>query len=491
MTLLSVRRILRHPISSTWTLFIPARELINNRISTVRLHYYKRLAPVRCFSMDHADSSTINREGVKWESSQFNYYNRIERRISKRIAWIIDDADELLNRELHSFVYPDDFDRARRAIHSLMHDTDDISYCSPAINNAIHLMERCVREYAHLYQSHPEEVTTDDLWFCNPSYYNGLLNRWKLQALSNEHVLVPPILSAREVLHTWETMSATLPQRFRYNIASMTMIMQVIVALEPAEEAPLVAERLLEFFQAEATDDPALQPDVYVQCLVLAAWSESGLAVASQKMEQIVERIHRDYCRPAAMIEDSISMVPYKIWIRYWARLGNIERVESILQMIELNERLQSKTDAVVLSEALFCYIKVGRIVQAEDTFDKIISMGLPLVEGVDDDEVVDEGRLNYPMKAQDNFVIAVMASAHYLMNWYRRSVQTMIEQNGQKGGELPTSIWRKVDRTMERAERILEHVEPFSVLDVVSIGKLHFPGYFLSTFAATGSKVQ
>lgn len=410
----------------------------------------------------------------KWESKN-PYYNRIERRISKRIAWIIDDAEELLNRELHTFVYPDDYDRARHAIHSLMHDTENISYCSPAINNAIRLMERCVREYAHLYQSRPDEATTEDLWFCNPSYYNGLLNRWKLQALSNEHVIVPRVLSAHEVLHTWQTMSTTLPQLFRYDIASMTIIMQVIIALEPPEEAPMVAERLLDFFRTEAMDEPALLPDVYVQSLVLKAWSESGLAVASQKMEQIVTRIYQNYSRPSGTMDiGNVSMVPYKIWIRYWARLGNIERVESTLQMIELNEYLQSKIDAVILSEALFCYIKVGQIVKAEDTFDRIIAMGMPLTKGEDDDdEVVDDRNLDISIKAQDSFMIAIMASAHYLMNWYRRSVQTMMEQNVQKGGEIPANIRRKLDRIIERTERILEQVEPFSTVDVVSIGTL------------------
>jgi hypothetical protein len=470
-------------LPATSTRFIPVHG------STNRLQYCRGRTPNRYLSTDPLDSSTINQtnhndeeampEGVRGKRSH-PFYNRIERRISKRIAWIIDDAEELLNRELHSFIYPDDYDRARRAIHSLMHDTDNILYCSPAINNAIHLMERCVREYAHLSLPRPDETTTEDLWFCNPSYYNGLLNRWKLQALSKEQIIVPRVLTAREVLHTLQTMSDTLPQRFRYNIASMTIIMQVIIKMEPPEEAPLVAERLLEFFQTEAMEDPALQPDVYVQCLVLKAWSESGLAEASQKMEQIVQRVHQGYSRPAAIIEvGSISMVPYKIWIRYWARRGNIERVESILQMIERYEHLQSKMDTVILSEALFCYIKVGQMVKAEDTFDRIIARGL-LAEGGNDDEVVDDRNMDYSLKTQDSFAIAVMASAHYMMNWYRRSVVTMIEQNGQKDGELPSSIWRKVDRTIERAEWILENVEPFCALDMVSVGRLHFSRAFL-----------
>jgi hypothetical protein len=426
-------------------------------------------------STQQLDSSTAGNEnsegsnestpvsGIEVTDARNDSHSSLPPNTSKRIAWIVWDAEKLLNKEIGTLQYPDDYDGARRVINAMMHDVNDVSFCSPAVNITIRLLERCVREYAlllasqqHVDQSNalPSSSNEQLLWFCNPSFYNGLFNRWKVAALLNESGVIPP----RELVVKLQTMSSTLPDTFRYDITTMTIIMQAIVQVEPPSNAPIVAERLLDFIQIQSKldDNDALKPDVHVYCLVLQAWSESGLSNASQKMEQIMDHIQHVYSQYNPSMVEEISLVPYKIWIRYWARIGNVKKVEGIFHTIERDERLQPQLDTVIMSEVVSCYTKVGQIMQAEDMFDKIISLGKPPVE-TDNQEFASSIR-------------AIVVSAHCLMNWYRRSINMMIDKNQRKPVE---SITNKIQETIERAERVVSQVEAFPDIDIVSLGKL------------------
>jgi hypothetical protein len=139
----------------------------------------------------------------------------------------------------------------------LAQEVDSDSGCARSINACIGLWERVVREYSILLElqnnddavlRHRTTSKTDVLWFCNPFFLSALLTRWKSHAIRHEKVVSP-----RDIVQKLKTMETLLPTLFRCNIVTMTIVLQAIIGQEPPSKAPLVAERLLEFIEAESS----------------------------------------------------------------------------------------------------------------------------------------------------------------------------------------------------------------------------------------------
>jgi pentatricopeptide repeat protein len=374
-----------------------------------------------------------------------------------RTGEIVRGTEALLKMDIGSFQYPSDFNRAQSLINILIHDVDSDSRCAQAVNACLYLLERTVREHSILLESQDNVLLDNQIpWFCNPFFFNGLIARWKEQAILKENIIPP-----RDLVQKLKAMSTFLPSLFRYDIATMNMIMQVIIGLEPPYKAPFVAGSLLDFIEAESSsrtvrDDFSMRPTNVTYSIILHAWSCSGLADAPEKMDKIMEIVHRNDCNDDTPIE-SVDLVAYKIWIRYWARFGNVGKVESIFAMVNRNERLQSKLDNVLISIVLSCYTKNGQINKAEDMFDRMISIGVPSM----DVDPVEE--------TKENVLRAIMLGANNLMNFYRRVIVTAIDHK--RNADADTQMI--VNRNIERAETVLEQIKSFRDMDAESVGKL------------------
>jgi pentatricopeptide repeat protein len=215
---------------------------------------------------------------------------------------------------------------------------------------------------------------------CTPRYFNPLFNAWKETALLQQQqqhtntnsnggsvAAAQQLLSAKDLVKKLQTMSTLLPE-FRYNIATISMIMHVVIKTHPnVEKAPLVAERLLDFVWSESalTANADLAPNSLTYGLILTAWAESGLPQAAQRMHALVDEMHHARHIPP-------NIVTYNILLRYWANKRNVERMHQVLDMVQ---RDGLEPGVLSLAQALFCYAKVGQTADAAAILDCMLQL--------------------------------------------------------------------------------------------------------------------
>jgi pentatricopeptide repeat protein len=382
-------------------------------------------------------------------------------------------VEELLQKPVGIFQYPTDFDRAHYWIHSLIHDRDSSNEArySHTINKCLDLWERVVREYSlQLLASAPPNTKQNDdtvtprasrssstntatatqlrehvLWFCRPTQLNLLLNLWKQHALRKRKV-VPP----RDIVLKLNTMEALLPAQFRYDIVTMNLIMGAIIGLEPLHKAPLVAESLLDFIEAEASSKTGMRPTNCTYGIVLRAWSVSGLANAQSKMETIMEIVYRNDCSADTPVQN-ISIVPYRIWLHYWTVEKHAGKVDALLNMMDRSPRLQAKLNGSLLRYAIECYTQARQISKAEDMFHRMLKVGTSMtnVNPIDD--------------TKETIVRAILLGSNHLLNCYDRVIVATI------GTERDNSA--TVQQNVERAETVMEQTQAFRDMDAKTGG--------------------
>jgi pentatricopeptide repeat protein len=380
---------------------------------------------------------------------------------SQRVVFL---AEQLMTKDAGSFEYPKDYHAAYDLFGEIVGDANS---SSKAINVSVFLLERAVREYSHYLALHVKDMhntnkssKNESWWFCNPLVVSSVFNLWKDAAIRNEDVLSP-----RDMVQKLQNMSVLLPERFRYNISTMNIIMHVLIRKEPLHRAPFVAENLFDFIAAESAaravhGDSSMQPTSHTYSMVLHAWSQSRLSNAAAKIEQIMATLHKEYCANPELIAAG-ELVPYAIWIRYWSNLGNAEKVDSILSLLDGNEHLHARVGGNILSHAIYCYTKVGQIKKAELVYDRMISLGPPTTmatNSADSNNIFDDDERR-----------GLMLGSFYLINYYRQVIVALIGNTR----VIPQRCEVQIHQYSERAEAVLRQVEEFREIDPESVGTL------------------
>jgi hypothetical protein len=388
--------------------------------------------------------------------------------------------EELMKKDDGSFEYPKYYHAAYDWLSEIVGDGNA---SSKAINLLVHLLLRVVREYSHYLALHVKEIhinnnssKNEPLWFCNPVVISSVFNRWR------------DVLSPRLLVQKLQNMSVLLPEHFRYDISTMNIILHVIIRKEPLHRAPLVAENLFDFIAAESMTrtvrgDYSMQPSVHTYSLVLHAWSQSRVSNAAAKMEAIMANLHKEYCASPRPISSS-EILPYSIWIRYWSNIGNAEKVDAILAMLDGNEHLRAKVGTTILSHVIFCHTKAGQIRKAEIMYDRMMSLETPTTWTASSADMTDV--------FDDDEIKGLMLGSFYLINYYR---QAIVSINNLR--IIPDSCKVQIHQYTDRAEAVLRQVEEFREIDPKSVGKLrlrypsssrnsffvnHFPYFFCNS---------
>jgi hypothetical protein len=251
---------------------------------------------------------------------------------------------------------------------------------SSAVAVSISLLERTVYEYSSdMAISNMDDQAADFL--CLPRFFNPLLNNWKETAKLGREVLPP-----ETIVQKLKAMS-TLLEKFRYNIVTIGILLDVLVRQSHPSQAPVIAEELL-------ATNAELQPDIYIcnqgthlssllilgrrthfdirnffkrfisrVCfIVLQAWAGSGLPEAHEKMKDFLQKMQKDGCSP--------NVVSYTILLR---SLGpnKLHEVENILKTMA--ERNKLKPDAVCLTQAIYMFSQAGNTRRAEELLNELL----------------------------------------------------------------------------------------------------------------------
>lgn len=313
----------------------------NNRAKDV-LYFAQNQMPIRSFSSSktHADDSG------DFKSDYLHRHNKQRARV-------------LLEQSLHppgSFTSSlfqsavrilDSFQRNRQA------DTE-------TVNLSFELLERLVIEMS------VTNITVDSQakhMLCEPRFYNELLKVWREAAKRGQKVFSP-----EHVMNKFQTMARKHPD-FRYDLATMGMILDVAMKQAYRYEAPLVGKAMLDAIKKEAalTRNADLRPNVFLYNQVLQAWAKSNLTESPQNMDKLIQEMRAEGVAP--------NVVSYNILIRYWAGKGAMDRVETIMETMEAEG---VKRDVLTLSQALYGYAKVGKMKEAEALLKLMIAQRQP-----------------------------------------------------------------------------------------------------------------
>jgi pentatricopeptide repeat protein len=221
----------------------------------------------------------------------------------------------------------------------------------------------------------------------SPSFVmNTVVLRWRELSLAARHAdrsandALPPIWSPKELLSQLQSWSSRLAAGSShhtggsndhvqlYDMIIINMILEVILKTQPdPTQAPLVAERLLQFLLASPAEDETtrLRPDSFTYGLILSAWSHSKLPQAGLRMEALVREMKEQHgIAPTA--------VTYLILLRFYASQGNLERLQAVLQ--HLKEYMpDGGTNVQVLSEVVFCHCQTGNLPEASETLYQML----------------------------------------------------------------------------------------------------------------------
>jgi len=175
------------------------------------------------------------------------------------------EINQLLDEELHPLgsFSPKEWSECRR----ILVDLADKRKTTPEdVRLSFSLLERMVKEHS------VTGVNEKGMWLYKGSMFlNKLVKQWKNVARKRGKEVIDPIS-----LGNWlDGLSKQVPE-FKYDKFTFSMIMDVILSQKSPQEAPIVAESLLNFLKEEAHKGrPELKPDHVIWTQVLKAWSNS------------------------------------------------------------------------------------------------------------------------------------------------------------------------------------------------------------------------
>ena len=137
---------------------------------------------------------------------------------------------------------------------------------------------------------------------------NRLVKQWRNVARRQRNEVIDPISLGRML----ESLSNQVPG-FKYDRATFSMILDVIIHQKSKQEAPVVAESLLNFLKEEADKGrPELRPHVVIWSQILDAWAKSQLPEAPERMEALLERMKTEG------VEGDV--IAWGCLVEYWAK---------------------------------------------------------------------------------------------------------------------------------------------------------------------------
>jgi hypothetical protein len=211
------------------------------------------------------------------------------------------------------------------------------------VNVSIALLERVVRELSAvsskpLYRSDDKERSKHHFllkardWILNPWYVNVMvLSNWKTAFTKGLDVISPVGLWNKldTMANKW------LPGDFRYDVATVTMILEAMLHHKSPADAPAVAEDVLYRISTnrDSSSHLAVQPNAVFYNVVLSCWAKSGLREASTRMDAIL-----DLMRKEQQIDSTAMTAPnaitYNILLRYWGGKPVVAKMETVYQMM-------------------------------------------------------------------------------------------------------------------------------------------------------------
>lgn len=257
--------------------------------------------------------------------------------------------------------------RRARALLFMLKDENDTS----AVNASFQLLERLVWELAH------SKDEAQLKWLCDPrQVLNPLCSKWKDACIERRD---ESVISARDLVQKLQSMSSLLPE-FKLDVVTFNIVLNVEIARTPPHKAPLVAESLLAFLNAEAaqTNNLDLRPTFYTYGPVLQAWAVSNLPEASERIEALLSDMRNRNI--------SLNVSTCTILSKFWSNKCDFEKVEAMFKDIQ---DVGIKTKAAILSGAFHGYAKAGRTARAEELLQRIIADHRPGNES-DQDAIAD-----------------------------------------------------------------------------------------------------
>jgi hypothetical protein len=220
-----------------------------------------------------------------------------------------------------------------------------------AVNATFAVIERLIRE-----MSFTNTVAQNIHYlFQGDTQFRLLMNFWKNAALAGEMVL-PAIEMIKKVQWIMTELPSGSNQCIRFDKQILSMILQVMMKQVPKDQAPLVAESLMEFVEETIaqTNNTALTPDIYIYGQILNAWVNSGLPETPMRLDDVISKMK--------MHNISLNTVTYGILIRFWAGKGSLIRVKTLLETM-VYEGLEP--DVSCLGQALYGYTRSMQPLQA------------------------------------------------------------------------------------------------------------------------------
>lgn len=257
---------------------------------------------------------------------------------------------------------------------------------SPAcVNSAVDLLERLVQEVAaasidgtaakNNHHKHHRAAALNHRFMVEPRYYNPVINQWKETAKrcrGKGGVVSPQELWERlqNLARRHPAAAAAAANGFEYNIATLTSIMNVMVALEPdPAEAPVVAEAYFEEIQKQAQQLPSCQPTLWTYATLLKAWAESGRPDASDRMDAVMEHMKEHGLEPNEKV--------YHIWLRFWAERGDcIDKMEACVAQLQEDGVVQ--LNMASWSQMVYGYAQARDLEKAAQALERMVEQHNP-----------------------------------------------------------------------------------------------------------------
>ena len=212
--------------------------------------------------------------------------------------------------------------------------TDD---SETSVNAAMGLLERLSRE--PLAPSSSASLILSNL---PPDYYNRILDKWKEAALRGDTVWSATIMTRfllRNALpkshHPGDPPTLVAPEPFavpeantwkfiQYDIATISMVMQVAAKQMPALSAPDEVQHIWNQLDVHKTFTKDSEV-VYCYNALIKAWAESGSKDAAIKMESVWnEMINVQKVQP--------NVLSYHIFLKYYRQQSNLPAAEKVIQ---------------------------------------------------------------------------------------------------------------------------------------------------------------
>lgn len=324
------------------------------------------------------------------------------------------------------------------------------------VNASLDLLERLVREQGvsgNVAGMHHHEKGESDC--CDPLYFNPLFTYWTDASLRNDNNSDnDTVVSARDLAGKLQNLSRQIPE-FRYDVVTVSTILQVAIKQAPPGLAPFVAEGLLNELLVHANnnndnnsnssikggatgrvnDTKNLAPDVYSYTILLKAWTGSCLPEAHRKIEAIMQDMRS--------LDITPSVVSYSVLLRFWGGNGHVKKVESILDDMK---RDGVKLNLTSMSQAVFCYANAGHTQKAEELLQQMINEREP---------------------GNDYHNNSISESVLNILFAYRRAI--VVDFASQR----PGAIQERKSQALESAEALVRKLEQSDALGAEAYGEL------------------